>query len=138
MYNIGVVYFANRPIATNDDIIFKSKKPYNYGKKLNKKRQNDQHIEKGVTDLIKGVNKQVLEITETQNSFFEKAIFFVKPEYMGLSEGKLREHAKNELETTGKPPKRSIKSRPRPTRAAVISAATLAAGIIIGLIIAKL
>ena len=31
--------------------------------------------------MIKGVNKQVLEINETQNGFFEKAIFFVKPEY---------------------------------------------------------
>ena len=138
MYNIGVVYFANRPIATNDDIVFKSKKPYNYGKKLNKKRQNDQHIEKGVTDLIKGVNKQVLEITETQNSFFEKAIFFVKPEYMGLSEGKLREHAKNELDTTGRPPKRNIKNQPHKAKAAIITAATLAAGVIIGLLLAKL
>ena len=43
--------------------------------------------------MIKGVNKQVLEITETQNGFFEKAIFFVKPEYSGMSEGKLRESA---------------------------------------------
>ena len=31
--------------------------------------------------MIKGVNKQVLEISETQNGFFEKAIFFVNPEY---------------------------------------------------------
>ncbi len=105
-----------------------------------KKRQNDQHIEKGVTDLIKGVNKQVLEITETQNSFFEKAIFFVKPEYMGLSEGKLHERAKNELETTGRPPRRDIKNQPHRAKAAVavVSAAALAVGIIIGLMIAKL
>lgn len=54
--------------------------------------------------MIKGVNKQVLEINETQNTFFEKAIFFVKPEYTGLSEGRLRESAKKELDTTGTPP----------------------------------
>lgn len=89
-----------------------------------------------MTDLIKGVNKQVLEITETQNSFFEKAIFFVKPEYMGLSEGKLREYAKHELETTGRPPKKGIQHGRRPVKAAVISAAALAAGIVLGLIIA--
>lgn len=47
--------------------------------------------------MIKGVNKQVLEINETQNDFFEKAIFFVKPEYSGMSEGRLREKATNEL-----------------------------------------
>ena len=54
--------------------------------------------------MIKGVNKQVLEINETQTGFFEKAIFFVKPEYIGMSEGKLRESAGKELERTGKPP----------------------------------
>ena len=54
--------------------------------------------------MIKGVNKQVLEINETQTGFFEKAIFFVKPEYTGMSEGKLRESAGRELEHTGKPP----------------------------------
>lgn len=54
--------------------------------------------------MIKGVNKQVLEINETQNSFFEKAIFFVKPEYSGMSEGRLRESAKKEFESTCSPP----------------------------------
>ena len=58
--------------------------------------------------MIKGVNKQVLEITETQNGFFEKAIFFVKPEYSGMSEGKLRESARKEIETAGKPPLRKF------------------------------
>lgn len=54
--------------------------------------------------MIKGVNKQVLEINETQNTFFEKAIFFVRPEYCGMSEGKLRETARSEIEKAGKPP----------------------------------
>jgi hypothetical protein len=49
----------------------------------------------------------VLEINETGTGFFEKAIFFVKPEYIGMSEGKLRESASKELEQTGKPPIRS-------------------------------
>ena len=54
--------------------------------------------------MIKGVNKQVLEIMETENGFFEKAIFFVKPEYTGMSEGRLRETAKNEINSIGTPP----------------------------------
>jgi hypothetical protein len=54
--------------------------------------------------MIKGVNKQVLEINETQNSFFEKAIFFVKPEYSGMAEGRLRESAKKELDNSCSPP----------------------------------
>ena len=56
--------------------------------------------------MLKGVNKQVLEITETQNGFFEKAIFFVKPEYCGMGEGRLRESARKEIESAGKPPVR--------------------------------
>ena len=32
-------------------------------------------LKKGEKTMIKGVNKQVLEINETQNGFFEKAIF---------------------------------------------------------------
>ena len=37
---------------------------------------------KGIfVDMIKGVNKQVLEVTNTENPYFEKIIFFVKPEY---------------------------------------------------------
>ena len=58
--------------------------------------------------MLKGVNKQVLEITETHNGYFEKAIFFVKPECSGLSEGKLRESARREFESTGKPPERKL------------------------------
>ena len=54
--------------------------------------------------MLKGVNKQVLEIVETGNGFFEKAIFFVKPEYSGMSEGRLRESARKEIENVGKPP----------------------------------
>lgn len=54
--------------------------------------------------MLKGVNKQVLEIAETENGFFEKAIFFVKPEYSGMSEGRLRESARKEMEKAGKPP----------------------------------
>ena len=54
--------------------------------------------------MLKGVNKQVLEIAQTENGFFEKAIFFVKPEYSGMSEGKLKESAQMELAKAGKPP----------------------------------
>lgn len=86
--------------------------------------------------MIKGVNKQVLEITETQNSFFEKAIFFVKPEYTGLSEGKLREHARNELETTGKPPCRKAKKRIRGLKSGVVAVFSLSVGVALGIFIA--
>ena len=84
--------------------------------------------------MIKGVNKQVLEINEPKNGFFEKAIFFVKPEYSGLSEGKLRENAQKELEKTGKPPKSKFFSSKNRIKSFGMTAAVLTAGIIIGLI----
>ncbi len=54
--------------------------------------------------MIKGVNKQVLEISETENGFFEKALFFVKPEYSDIPENKLRADAQKRLKTAGNPP----------------------------------
>ena len=43
--------------------------------------------------MIKGVNRQVVEVNDTENEYFEKIMFFVKPEYSGISEGKIRERA---------------------------------------------
>ena len=43
--------------------------------------------------MIKGVNRQVLEIHDTGNQYFEKALLFVKPEYSTLSESRLRDAA---------------------------------------------
>lgn len=83
--------------------------------------------------MLKGVNKQVLEITETQNGYFEKAIFFVKPEYSGMSEGRLRESAKREFSDAGMPPKTKFGKRERLKSIASVVGA-LICGIIIGLI----
>lgn len=43
--------------------------------------------------MIKGINRQVVEVKDTGNDCFEKILFFVKPEYAGMSEGKIRERA---------------------------------------------
>jgi hypothetical protein len=51
----------------------------------------DRKVKSGI--MIKGVNRQVVEVRETGCDYFEKIIFFVKPEYAALSEGKIRERA---------------------------------------------
>lgn len=43
--------------------------------------------------MIKGINRQVVEVKDTGSDCFEKILFFVKPEYAGISEGKIRERA---------------------------------------------
>ena len=43
--------------------------------------------------MIKGINMQVVEVKDTGCDYFERIMFFVKPEYVGISEGKIRDRA---------------------------------------------
>lgn len=61
--------------------------------------------------MIKGVNKQILEVTNTENPYFEKIIFFVKPEYKNEDRKKLQKEAEAISTIIQKPPK--IKKSPR-------------------------
>ena len=83
--------------------------------------------------MIKGVNKQVLEINETQNGFFEKAIFFVKPEYSGMGEGRLKESARKEIETAGRPPLRAYRYKNDKIKSILKITAVFVLGVIIGI-----
>ncbi len=55
--------------------------------------------------MIKGVNKQILEVTNTENPYFEKIIFFVKPEYKTADRKKLQKEAEALATITQKPPR---------------------------------
>ncbi|MBQ3086172.1 MAG: hypothetical protein IJC45_02435 [Clostridia bacterium] len=54
--------------------------------------------------MLKGVNRQVVEVSQTDSVYFEKILFFVKPEYYGLGEAKLREKANAAMQNAVKPP----------------------------------
>lgn len=43
--------------------------------------------------MLRGVNRQIIEINSTDNCFFEKAILFVRPEFSEASETKLHDNA---------------------------------------------
>lgn len=60
--------------------------------------------------MIKGVNRQVVEITQTDCEYFERILFLVKPEFATVSEGKLRERA-SMMSSAGKPPATRINRR---------------------------
>jgi len=49
--------------------------------------------------MIRGVNKQVVDVTEPDSAYFERVLFFVKPEFSGLGEGALRSKAEALLRT---------------------------------------
>lgn len=64
--------------------------------------------------MLKGVNRQVLEIHETGCEYFEKALFFVRPEYSAESESKLKGNALKSIKSSVGVPKtrkQKIKSK---------------------------
>ena len=67
--------------------------------------------------MIKGVNRQVVEITQTQCEYFEKVLFFIKPEYSAVSEGDLRERATIIAQSAVMPP--AVRLRKNKLRAAL-------------------
>mgnify|MGYP006991735737 CR=1 FL=1 len=76
--------------------------------------------------MLKGVNRQVVEVADAGSDYFEKALFFVNPKYYGLTDGKLRERAQSLMSTAGAPPrqkKAEKKSRWKTLLAVIASAA---------------
>jgi len=61
--------------------------------------------------MIKGVNKQILEVTNTENPYFDKIIFFVKPEYKNEDRKKLQKEAESLATITQKPPRTRISKK---------------------------
>ncbi len=55
--------------------------------------------------MLKGVNRQILEVTNTENPYFERVIFFVKPEYRNEERSKLKREAEALCTAVQKPPK---------------------------------
>ena len=86
--------------------------------------------------MIKGINRQVVEVKETGNDCFEKILFFVKPEYAGMSEGKIRERAGLVTKTaTLPPPTKTPKGR---LNEYLKAGALVLAGLLIGLAVGLL
>lgn len=64
--------------------------------------------------MIKGVNRQVIEITETGSEYFEKMLLVVKPQYSSMNLKKLKKKAGNIAAGVSQspPPQPSKKKRP--------------------------
>ncbi len=61
--------------------------------------------------MMKGVSKQILEVTNTENPYFEKIIFLVKPEHQKTDYSKLKKEAEALATVTQKPPKLKISKK---------------------------
>ena len=85
--------------------------------------------------MIKGINRQVVEVKDTGNECFERILFFIKPEYVSMSEGKIRERAGLVASSVSVPPPTRIK-KSRLTEVLKIGLSLLAgaaAGIVLSL-----
>lgn len=59
--------------------------------------------------MLKGVNKQILEVTNPDSPYFEKIIFFVRPSSQNTDSKKLHKEAeKISTSTAVKPPKQKL------------------------------
>ena len=56
--------------------------------------------------MLKGVNKQIIEVTDTGNNYISKAILFVNPDKAGYDRDFLIYQAKKYMEQSDPKPKR--------------------------------
>ncbi len=63
--------------------------------------------------MVKGVNRQIIEINDTSNRYFERVLLFVSPEGSEISSRELNREAKEFLLrlTPEQEPKESLRSR---------------------------
>ena len=61
--------------------------------------------------MIKGVSKQVLEVTNPENPYFEKIVFFVKPQYAREDRAVLEREAHSLAARAGRPPRAPFQAR---------------------------
>ncbi len=83
--------------------------------------------------MIKGINRQVVEVRETGSDYFERILFFVRPEYASVSEGKIRERASLIAGKSEKPPVTRRKKEGLRQLAMLIASAVL--GFCVGVLI---
>lgn len=61
--------------------------------------------------MIKGVNRHVIEVTETESEYYERALLVIKPEYASMERDLLEREARKVLKELGAPS--SMKRRNR-------------------------
>lgn len=53
--------------------------------------------------MIKGINRQIIEITDTGNMYYERALLVLRPEYSGAQRALLEREAKRVLSKMAAP-----------------------------------
>jgi len=75
--------------------------------------------------MLKGVNRQVLEVNRPESRYFERILFVVKPEFTALPAAKLLKEAEHQVDIhCGAPPR--MRAAARRKRAFLLAGAALA------------
>ena len=82
--------------------------------------------------MIKGISRQIIEVADTENEYFERAMFFISPCFSDAERNALEKEASRMLRQMDSPSK--IKCRRRWTYLAGRMAIALAAGLAIGVV----
>ncbi len=53
--------------------------------------------------MIKGINRQLIEITDVGSEYYERALLIVRPEYCDIQNAELEKEAKKILKNVGTP-----------------------------------
>lgn len=86
--------------------------------------------------MIKGVNKQILEVTNTENPYFERIIFFVKPECRN-EDSKLLEREARTLSRSAKKPPKTRRTRKEITELCIRCTLCVLAGVAVSFLLNK-
>ncbi|MCL2013647.1 MAG: hypothetical protein FWG69_01520 [Oscillospiraceae bacterium] len=82
--------------------------------------------------MIKGVNKKIIEISNTGNGTFEKAILIVNPESGGIGMNEINRRANNYISSFGL--KSGSDKKPGALLVLLISVASMMLGVIAGIL----
>ncbi len=88
--------------------------------------------------MIKGVNRQIIEVMDTGNAYFERAMLVVRPGFTDTEAGRLREEAQKLLRRAGGYTGLKRQRRLRTIRATLFGLGTGAVGALLGAMIAIL
>ena len=111
---------------------FTSRTSYNFAAETKYyEKPNITKIKRGGYSMVKGINRQVLEIQETGSPYFDRAFFFVKPEFAFTDEKRLRQAAEDALKRPDRLPKTQPKRIKNVLYWALGSGAAVGAGAII-------
>ncbi len=75
--------------------------------------------------MLKGVNRQVLEVNRPESRYFERILFVVKPEFTALPAAKLLKEAQHQVNIHHSAPPR-MRAAARRKRAFLLAGAALA------------